>query len=297
MSVLHIPGTCKTIKTGDVVCFPDDFSKKFLVHNGTYLCGEHSHIGWYLTSIPENEVMPLSGEALYSMINVTEHGEPVVCPSEDVDRPEIDVYQNLRGAWITVQNDEEKEALGQTDIADGKIILVADSHEFFRWKADSLEWVPENFGFDPNLYLRKGTIRKNFLKKADAESTYLPKSEAETTYLKTETAEQDYLKQSDAEDKYLKITDAERDYLKQDDAGNTYLKKTEAQRDYLQNTAASTTYLKIHDADSKFMTDAQIDAKYLTEAEGAAKYLTESQANQKYLTESQADLRYQKKDG
>ena len=157
------------INDGSVVILSQYPNVKWLIKNGWYTYKGKQYNGWYFSSIPANNTMPvdtsdLSGITLVSGPNCCPPPPgpvpPGPCPSEE--RFTHEMRNQLERAWITVDTIEQRDRLNIRLVPDGKVVKVNDvggSVKYYSYDQSLSTWVEEVFGLDGS-----------FVKKEDLEN-------------------------------------------------------------------------------------------------------------------------------
>lgn len=173
LSSIKIPGTCETLTEGSVVKlarFPDT---KWTVHEGWYTYMEESRKGWYLSSIPAQNILPLTETDLYMIIPVSvdscdcnhhHHHHPGI---PDVEMEKMDLKKDVERAWMTVNTERDLHILEFRNLPDGKVVKVQKTGKYYAWDRENETWIPENFGIDLSPYYTKEEIEEKYYSKSD----------------------------------------------------------------------------------------------------------------------------------
>lgn len=157
------------IYDGSVVILSQYPNVKWLIKNGWYTYKGKQYNGWYFSSIPANDTMPvdtsdLSGITLVSGPNCCPPPPgpvpPGPGPSEERFTHELRIQ--LERAWITVDTIEQRDRLNIRLVPDGKVVKVNDvggQVKYYSYDQSTSTWVEEVFGLDGS-----------FVKKEDLEN-------------------------------------------------------------------------------------------------------------------------------
>ena len=157
------------INDGSVVILSQYPNVKWLIKDGWYTYNGKQYNGWYFSSIPANDTMPvdtsdLSGITLVSGPNCCPPPPgpvpPGPCPSEE--RFTHEMRNQLERAWITVDTIEQRDRLNIRLVPDGKVVKVNDvggQVKYYSYDQSTSTWVEEVFGLDGS-----------FVKKEDLEN-------------------------------------------------------------------------------------------------------------------------------
>ena len=157
------------INDGSVVILSQYPNVKWLIKNGWYTYNGKQYNGWYFSSIPANNTMPvdtsdLSGITLVSGPNCCPPppGPVPPRPSPSEERFTHEMRNQLERAWITVDTIEQRDRLNIRLVPDGKVVKVNDvggSVKYYSYDQSLSTWVEEVFGLDGS-----------FVKKEDLEN-------------------------------------------------------------------------------------------------------------------------------
>ena len=137
---------------------------KWLIKNGWYTYKGKQYNGWYFSSIPANNTMPvdtsdLSGITLVSGPNCCPPppGPVPPGPGPSEERFTHELRNQLERAWITVDTIEQRDRLNIRLVPDGKVVKVNDvggSVKYYSYDQSLSTWVEEVFGLD-GLFVKK----------------------------------------------------------------------------------------------------------------------------------------------
>ena len=157
------------INDGSVVILSQYPNVKWLIKNGWYTYKGKQYNGWYFSSIPANNTMPvdtsdLSGITLVSGPNCCPPppGPVPPGPGPSEERFTHEMRIQLERAWITVDTIEQRDRLNIRLVPDGKVVKVNDvggSVKYYSYDQSLSTWVEEVFGLDGS-----------FVKKEDLEN-------------------------------------------------------------------------------------------------------------------------------
>ena len=157
------------INDGSVVILSQYPNVKWLIKNGWYTYKGKQYNGWYFSSIPANNTMPvdtsdLSGITLVSGPNCCPPppGPVPPGPGPSEERFTHEMRNQLERAWITVDTIEQRDRLNIRLVPDGKVVKVNDvggSVKYYSYDQSLSTWVEEVFGLDGS-----------FVKKEDLEN-------------------------------------------------------------------------------------------------------------------------------
>lgn len=154
------------INDGSVVILSQYPNVKWLIKNGWYTYKGKQYNGWYFSSIPANNTMPvdtsdLSGITLVSGPNCCPPPPgpvpPGPGPGPSEERFTHEMRNQLERAWITVDTIEQRDRLNIRLVPDGKVVKVNDvggSVKYYSYDQSLSTWVEEVFGLD-GLFVKK----------------------------------------------------------------------------------------------------------------------------------------------
>lgn len=152
------------INDGSVVILSQYPNVKWLIKNGWYTYRGKQYNGWYFSSIPANNTMPvdtsdLSGITLVSGPNCCPPppGPVPPGPGPSEERFTHEMRNQLERAWITVDTIEQRDRLNIRLVPDGKVVKVNDvggSVKYYSYDQSLSTWVEEVFGLD-GLFVKK----------------------------------------------------------------------------------------------------------------------------------------------
>lgn len=70
------------LQSGDLIKLASVLSAKFIVHHGAYRYDNANHFGWYLVSVPDQEIRPISEDELSEVTVITRRCLPSNIPYE-----------------------------------------------------------------------------------------------------------------------------------------------------------------------------------------------------------------------
>lgn len=184
---LVIPSTRKKVYEGDVIQLSRLPDSKWICEFGWYSYYNYQYSGWYLTGIPDGEVLPLNDEDLDEITVVSSkysqggcdchHPQPSPGPGPKPPGPNID------RSWVTVDTIAQRDRLSQKPLPDGKIVRVnrttnEGDPKYFIWNVITEKW--DNFSFDTEGvdYLTKEEI-KEFLEEKEIQKKLISTIQSE----------------------------------------------------------------------------------------------------------------------
>lgn len=157
MSNLTVPGTNVQLADGDVVILSSYPDTKWILHNGWYTYAGQQQMGWYFTSIPYNEILPMSKDDL-QYITVVSGGAGLPAPGHDcchapTPRPQMNPQMKweLDRSMVCVATIAERDLLTKRLVPHGKLVRVADAGagpKYFAWNQIHSRWDEEKFAPD-----------------------------------------------------------------------------------------------------------------------------------------------------
>lgn len=152
---LIVPDTGQRIYEGDIVTLSRFSGIKWVVSYGWYTSGDSPASGWYFRAIPSNDIIPVTDEDLISLSIVVTNGSSSCRPNQPPCPPQpgpcpgqVDT-EALAKAMLTVDNLAQRNALGDSFTANGKVVRVNDVDgevRYYEWDTDSLEWKDLDIG-------------------------------------------------------------------------------------------------------------------------------------------------------
>lgn len=177
MKELIVPATGLKLSDGSIVIlarFPDT---KWVVHNGWYTYNNQQSMGWYFSSIPYKNTLPVTDTDLNSLIVVSPEypcppppgpgpGPKPPQPAPPKARFTEEYQHELDAAFISVDTiaDRNKLLEDDRDIPNGKIVRVnyiddETSAKYYRWDANNECWKVETFGSElPEDYVTQDEL-------------------------------------------------------------------------------------------------------------------------------------------
>ena len=180
-----IPGTNIRLYDSDVVKISNKPRVKWIVHNGWYIYKDVQNFGWYLVSIKNGDILPVSeiDLTLCSLVTTkTQGSEKYDGKVVNYTRPftEADA-ETLNRTFITLDTLDQRANLDPNKLVDGRIVRINDvggAPAYYSWNASTKEWdiidnsnqgIPELIGttknpiilskLEPGLYRVKGTYK------------------------------------------------------------------------------------------------------------------------------------------
>lgn len=166
---LVIPSTRKKVYEGDVITLARLPGTKWVAEFGWYTYYNYQYSGWYLTGIPDGEVMPLNDEDLDEITIISTNSSEDNC---NCNRPQpfppdggkhLGPGPNLDRAWISVDTIAQRDRLSHKPLPDGKIVRVNRTTndgdpKYFVWNAVTESWDDFSFIGDEVQYLTRGDV-------------------------------------------------------------------------------------------------------------------------------------------
>lgn len=160
---LPVPDSNVKIFDGNIVMFDAYSCVKWVAHHGLYKYEDKPYKGWYFTSIPEQDILPVHIADLKTVVKVSNtmndpipKKKPKPCPPPGPEPfppgPElanftVDDKKNLDRAWLTVETLEDRDSLDPESIPNGKIVRVNDVNgepRTYIWSAANDHWEDYN---------------------------------------------------------------------------------------------------------------------------------------------------------
>lgn len=160
MDTLFLNTPSASVSPGTIVLLlPDEITKYILKYGYFKYNSEVSQLGWYIIKISDSSLIPVTDDMIPNIEPYVTDNSTSVCECDKTIRPPkpaafTDELKNQTvRSFITVDTIADRDALLTLDsgIVDGKIVRVnratADKEpEYYRYNANSNEWVIENFG-------------------------------------------------------------------------------------------------------------------------------------------------------
>lgn len=154
---LPVPDSDIKLFDGNIVMFDTHPCVKWVTHLGFYKYEGKQYNGWYFTSVPDQELMPVHIADLRTVHKISNtmngpkrkrriHPKPVpppFPPGPDVTIFTVDDKDHLDRAWLTLDTIAQRDALDKIGLKDGKIVRVNDVNgevRFFQWSAENDHW-------------------------------------------------------------------------------------------------------------------------------------------------------------
>lgn len=162
MNILTIPQSNLEITEGTIVTLSKYPQIKWILRYGSYSYRNSNTTGWYLSSIPNETILPLNYDDLNSITIVSDDFN--CCEPCDLVEPEVmftlDHDYMLNKSTMCVDTPDERDRLIlSTDLPHGKLVRVASDYDnqtrYYTWNKYSGCWVEENFamlGEEDNSY-------------------------------------------------------------------------------------------------------------------------------------------------
>lgn len=152
--------------TGDIVMISDFGNAKFIVCHGWYTYNSSRQNGWYFRSIPNGKIVPdyvvdIDSVTLVSSdsggscgchydnpCNPPHRDEPCGCEEDEKEK----IKDQAFGSFVTVQNIDERNSLGNPFPVDGRLCRVnnvSGDVKYYVWNATDLRWDDFTFPTDP----------------------------------------------------------------------------------------------------------------------------------------------------
>lgn len=172
LNYLTVPGTNQQLVDGTIVMLVRFPGMKWIVKYGWYTYNQQQLSGWYFLSIPDKTIIPVNEQDLQSICILSTNSSPYhppcpPCPPYPVPpgppRPVAD--EILDRAMITVDNLNQRNALGDAFLPHGKIVRVNDVDgkvAYYEWDSTTLTWISASLG---ERYLTKDET-ENLIDKA-----------------------------------------------------------------------------------------------------------------------------------
>lgn len=148
-----IPGTDIRIYDSDIVKLDNKPGIKWIVHYGWYIFDDVQNFGWYLISILDGTVLPISAIdlTLISLEVVKTQGSEIYDGKVvNYTRPfTIADAEIIKRAFITVETPEQRDNLDPKKLINGKLVRVNNVGGvagYYYWDAEQQLWEKADFG-------------------------------------------------------------------------------------------------------------------------------------------------------
>lgn len=156
LNYLTVPGTNQRLVDGTIVMLSRFPGMKWIVKNGWYTYNQQQLSGWYFLSIPDKTTIPVNEADMKTLCVISTNSSPYhppypPCPPHPVPPGPHKPVQDeiLDRAMITVDNLNQRNALGDAFLPNGKIVRVNDVDgkiEYYEWDSATLTWLPASLG-------------------------------------------------------------------------------------------------------------------------------------------------------
>lgn len=168
MKYIYIPESGIKLVEGNIIMLAKYPNTKWVIDFGWYEYEGTQYNGWFIKSIIDGTLVPVNEDDLVDVTVVSTKSNdaeppfpwpypprPCPPPCPPTPRPPEGTpafysqaeKQQLRSAFITVQNIEERDKLDTANIPNGKLIRVNDVDgevKYYEWSVDKNEWEPFN---------------------------------------------------------------------------------------------------------------------------------------------------------
>ena len=169
MTPFLVTDTGVIIYHGSVVVLSKYPNVKWLIRCGWYTYQNNQYNGWFCSSIPANDIIPINESELSGVILVSTPccpAPPSPSPYPVPDEPSTSEIRNqLERAWITVDTIEQRDRLNMRIVPDGKVVKVNDVEglvKYYSYDQSLSTWVEEMFGLDGS-FVTKDELQKEML--------------------------------------------------------------------------------------------------------------------------------------
>lgn len=148
-----VPGTNIRLYDGDIVKISNKPRVKWVVHMGWYIYENVQNFGWYIESIKNGEILPVSVIDLTLVTLVTTRTQG----SELTDGKVVNYTRPftladaaiLNRTFITLETIEQRNNLDKKKLTNGRLVRVNNVGGvvvYYSWNAKTKSWVQEDFG-------------------------------------------------------------------------------------------------------------------------------------------------------
>lgn len=148
-----IPGTNIRLYESDIIKISNKPRVKWVVHMGWYIYENVQNFGWYIESIKNGEILPVSVIDLTLVTLVTTRTQG----SELTDGKVVNYTRPftladaaiLNRTFITLETIEQRDNLDKKKLTNGRLVRVNDvggAVVYYSWNAETQSWVKEDFG-------------------------------------------------------------------------------------------------------------------------------------------------------
>ena len=168
MDYILSPDTGQKIYAGAVVMLKRFPGTKWTVNNDWYTFNGQQYQGWYFSSIPAKNIVPVTESDLAGIVVVSSGVCPPPCPPPPCPGPgpkPPDVPFTPEMAWelnrvaLTVDTIAERNILNRRLLPNGKIVKVNNDGTgkpaYFSWNQITMNWDTETFGIDTSQLVNR----------------------------------------------------------------------------------------------------------------------------------------------
>lgn len=147
-----VPGTNIRLYDGDIIKISNKPRVKWVVHMGWYIYQDVQNFGWYIESIKNGEILPISviDLTLVTLVTVKTQG------SELYDGKVVNYTRPftladaaiLNRTFITLETIEQRDNLDKKKLTNGRLVRVNNVGGvvvYYSWDAESESWIKEDF--------------------------------------------------------------------------------------------------------------------------------------------------------
>ena len=169
-----VTDTGVVIYDGSVIVMSSYPNVKWILKNGWYTYQGRQYNGWYASSIPENNILPIDEQSLVGVTLISSPGcscspPPPFPPGPGCippppPQPDFPFHKDLKDqierAWITVDTIEQRNRLNIHLVPNGKVVKVNNVDgqvKYYSYDQVNSTWVEELFGLD-GQFIKKSEL-------------------------------------------------------------------------------------------------------------------------------------------
>lgn len=153
VNFIVIPGTDIRIYDSDIIKISDRPKLKWVVHMGWYIYQGVQNFGWYITSLKDGEILPVSAIdlTLCTLVTLKTQGSEIYDgKAVNYTRPftEADAIL-LNRTFITLDTIEQRDNLDKKKLINGRLVRVNDVGgvpNYYAWNTETQTWDLVDFG-------------------------------------------------------------------------------------------------------------------------------------------------------
>lgn len=148
-----VPGTNIRLYEGDIIKISNKPRTKWVVHMGWYIYQDVQNFGWYIESIKNGEILPVSviDLTLVSLVTVKTQGSELYDGKKvNYTRPfTLADAATLNRTFITLETIEQRDNIDKKNLTNGRLVRVNDVGGvpiYYAWNATTSAWDKVDFG-------------------------------------------------------------------------------------------------------------------------------------------------------